>query len=280
MEIDKKTSLSEIIPVNWLAGSLIAFAECYNIIIQGGLPMIKKYIDLYGESFRLALRYPQFALLFVVMNLLTLAGYLKLPGALTQLSYVAGFLLKIFLLSAIGYITVRILRTGELPKKVLSLGIGRNWLVVLKFSLLQIGIQTVTTFLPLYFFASKLGLPPFGNTVWAWFMEYVFIFLIFEALFWEDRGLGYAYRSRNIYMLGRFEWIFFAYLLTKVPHVLVMLPGAAWLYTWPGILVYLAFLGMFDWVSNIYTFKVYGSDRLEVIEEVQQKIKEFDKGKK
>lgn len=242
--------------------------------------MIKKYLGLYGESFRVAFKYPQFALFFVLTNLMTLAGYVKLPGAMLQLSYVAGFLLQILVFCTVGYATVKILRTGEVPKKVFSWGIGRNWLVVLKFSLLQIGIRTVTVFLPLYFLGPVLSLPPFGNTMWTWFMEYVFIFLIFEAIFWEDKGLGYAYRSRNIYMLGRFEWIFFVYLITRIPHVLVLVPGTEWLYSWPGVIVQLAFLGMFDWVSNVFTFKVYGSDRLEVIEEVQQKIKEFEKEKK
>ena len=238
--------------------------------------MIKKYTELFKESVKLAFAYPQYALFFMVINLFTLTNSMDLEGGLLAANYAVGFLARLLVLAAVGYITIKLLRTGQKPERIFAWGVKPNLMLVLKYTVLQLVIWTVTSFVPLFFLSTKMALPPIGTTLWNWFMDYVFIFLTFEALFWEDKGLNQAYKTRNMYMLGKYEWIFLVYAITKVPHVLVFMAGS-WIYSWPGMLLQIIFLGALDWVSNIFTFKVYGADRLQVIEEVQSKIKEYEK---
>lgn len=242
--------------------------------------MIKKLLQLYGESIRLGVRYPLFVLFFVILNALTLAGLLKVNSFWLNVTFIASFLIKVTVQAAIGYGTIRLLRGSGSPEKMLSHGVIRNYWPVLKYSFLQLVLLSLTYYLPVAFLSGRIFVAPIAQSLWFWLTDYLFVFLIYEALFWEDKGVRYAYRMRNIFMLDRFEWMFPVYFVARLPHILIALLGPDWLYSGVGFFVMLLFLSVFDWVNNLFTFKVYGVDRLQVAREMEERIKEATKARK
>lgn len=245
--------------------------------------MLKKYIHFYKESVLLAVSFPQFALFFLLVNLPILLQSVPTSGNWEMIFFTLSLVVKMAALGAIGYITLKIVRTGKAPRNIFSHGVKYYFGLMLKFMILQLFLTTLAWFLPISLLEGNFMITPIIRTFWYWFVEFVFIFLIFEGIFWEDKGLMAGYRMRNIYMLDRFEWMFLVYLVVKLPHIILeLLPywGWNWLLTPWGVGLIILVVSMFDWVNILFSFKVFGSDRLQVAQEMEDRIKKSEKQRK
>ncbi|AZR71973.1 hypothetical protein BBF96_00275 [Anoxybacter fermentans] len=238
--------------------------------------MIKKYINFYIESIKLAFKYPQFILFFLVNNLVLFLNFFNLSEIWFNIIFPTATVLKLGAMGGIGYVTIRLLRSGKVPEKIFLRGVVQYYWLMLKYTFLQLFIWTITGILPLYFLRKYSVVPPFIDISWYWVMEFLFIFLIYEAIFWEDKGISRAYRMRNIFLLDRFEWLLPVYLIVKLPYFIVRYLafwGSHWLFSGIGILIIYLVIACFDWVHNIFTFKIYGADRIQVAIKMEERIK-------
>lgn len=242
--------------------------------------MIKKLIRLYGEAVQLALRYPQFVILFFFSNLLNFLDYYYLSDSWQGILFPLAVIVRLGALGGIGYVIIHLLRRKQPPRHIFSRGIKQNFWKMLKYVVLQLLILTVTSYLPMALLSRYVVLPPFTQYFWLWINEYLFIFLIHEAIFWEDVKVRKAYRLRNIFMLARFEWMLPVYFIVKLPFLLInllKLKGHHIFFTgiwfWVPLLIVIAW----DWINTIFAFKVYGTERLEAIQEVEDKLKKSAK---
>ena len=239
--------------------------------------MIKKYINLYAESFKLAIAFPQFVALFLFSNLhifvdLFLRGH---PYEFTI--YPLAIIIRLFAMGGIGYVIVKLLRRGEVPPDIWSRGIIGNFWTMSKLLLLQMVILSITIFIPVFFLESRFLIPPIIQDFWSWINEFLFVFFIYEAIFWEEKGVLKSYRVRNVFMLARFEWVLIVFFVWKMPYIIVSilrLWGFQWLFSGVGIILTIAFLISLDWINHIFTFKVYGEDRIEAVQDVEKRVRE------
>ncbi len=242
--------------------------------------MIKKYARIYGEAFKLAISYPQFILLFLFSNLPTFFDFYYLSDTSNLILTPLFFVSRLAALGGIGYLVIHLLRRNEPPKDIVTKGVVRNFWIMVKYMLLQLLIVSLVSIIPLTILERYFVIPSFVPYFWMWINEYLFIFLIFEAIFWEDKGVGKAFRTRNVFMLARFEWMLAIYIVVKLPFLLVkLLPlwGYGWIYRGVWVVIPILFIMFMDWVNTIFTFKVYGEDRLRAIQEVEDKMKESSK---
>lgn len=242
--------------------------------------MFKKYIQFYKESIQLAFSFPRFALFFLLVNLPILLQSFPITGNWEMVYFTVNLMVKMAALGGIGYVALKIVRTGKAPRKIFSCGVKNYFWLMLKFMILQLFLTTLAWFLPISLLERSFMITPLIRTFWYWFVEFVFIFFIYEGIFWEDKGLMAGYRMRNIYMLDRFEWVFPVYLMVKLPHILLeLLPywGWDWLLTPWGVGLIILVVSLLDWVNILFSFKVFGADRLQVAREMEKRIKEAEK---
>lgn len=238
--------------------------------------MIKKFVRLYGEAVQLAVRYPQFIILFFFSNLLNFLDYYYLSDSWQGVLFPIALIVRLGALGGIGYVIIHLLRRDKPPQHIFTRGIKQNFWKMLKYMILQLVIFTLTTYLPIALLERYIIFPPFTEYFWLWINEYLFIFLILESIFWEDVQVRKAYRLRNIFMLARFEWMLPVYIIVKLPFLIVnllKLRGHQLIFSGFWFVMPLLIIIVWDWINTIFSFKVFGAERLAAVQEVETKLK-------
>lgn len=239
--------------------------------------MLKKYARFYLESFKLGFKHFSFMLFFIVINLYSFIEFVNLPEPWDMVVMGITVALRLAALGGAGYVTIKLLRTNKVPEKIFERGVlGRYWEMV-KYGIVQLVVYGILWTGALLIFSRFIFVSSGIQYFWGWIVDFLFLFLFYQAIFWENEGIGKAYRIRNIFMLDKFEWLFPVYLITKLPLFAVQVlvtRGPNWASSYLGIILFLILVSAIDWIHNIFTFKVYGADRIEVYQKMRERVDE------
>ncbi len=241
--------------------------------------MFRKYIDHYLNSISLAVTYPKNILFFLFLNLSFLLNLMNINEGESIFLYTLLLVLRIGAMGGIGYVTIRIIRSNKEPEKVFSRGVVKYFFPMVKLIILQMVVYLLTGFLPITLLSRVIVIPPIALKIWEWGTDFVFMFLIYEAIFWADKGVLKAFRMRNVYMLDRFEWLLLVYIIVNLPQFLVMylrLWGFNWLTVGAGPIIVFLIVSFLGWINTIFTFRIYGEDRIQVVQEMEKRVREAE----